>query len=125
MTHTFPADPERLSEIRRFVTGRVADAGLPSAIIGEVVLAVSELCTNVLRHTSSDHIELRLQMSQSRIDIEVADSGVFHSNLADPGLRPGGGRGLSLVMALMDEVTIKAGTEAEPGTVIRLTKHIG
>lgn len=35
----------------------------------------------------------------------------------------GGGHGIPLMMALMDEVVVREGTEEDPGTLVRLVKY--
>jgi anti-sigma regulatory factor (Ser/Thr protein kinase) len=50
----------------------------------------------------------------------VTDDGVFRRN---PSHQPGdGGRGVSLMKALVDEVSIREGTAQHPGTEVRLVK---
>jgi serine/threonine-protein kinase RsbW len=120
MSPTYPADPKRLVEIRRFVSEQIEGWRLPKSTSQDVVLAVSEVCANVLMHTDSKRIQLGLRITDDRIEVEVTDSGIFH-----PGVDIAGGRGLALVTAIMDEVSIKAGTQEEPGTVVRLTKYVG
>ena len=66
----------------------------------EAKLAVSEACTNVLKHASGDddEYEVRVQISPEQCRIEVADRGTFHTRviLGEPGdvalVRTGNGR---------------------------------
>ncbi|MBX9633365.1 MAG: SpoIIE family protein phosphatase, partial [Magnetospirillum sp.] len=46
----FPAQPNRLGEIRRAVAEIADSLGCPQALVQDVVLAVDEACQNIIRH---------------------------------------------------------------------------
>jgi anti-sigma regulatory factor (Ser/Thr protein kinase) len=79
-------------------------------------LLVSELVTNVVRHTSGDRSiaasDMRVRVYPDRVRIEVRDDGPG-LNRRDPGGDPeiGGGWGLFLVDELADEWGIESGVQ--------------
>jgi serine/threonine-protein kinase RsbW len=117
----FPAHPSTLGEIRRFVRTKAAEATLGEERTEELTLAVSEACTNAIQHTSTGEIRVALHMKDDCVVIEVEDQGVFRDRLPVPELEPGG-RGILLMTAFVDEIAIREGTSAQPGTVVRLVK---
>jgi serine/threonine-protein kinase RsbW len=120
MNRQFPARPAALSEIRRLVRG-ATDATLGREGAEELTLAVSEACSNAIRHTGSEKIRLSLRTEGGCVAVEVADQGVFQDGLPVPELEPGG-RGILLMAAFVDEIAIREGTTADPGTRVRLVK---
>ncbi|HEX2025041.1 MAG TPA: ATP-binding protein [Actinomycetota bacterium] len=121
MIRRFPAEPAALGEIRQFVRSKAAGATLGRERAEELALAVSEACTNVIRHTETDEIRLAYEVDDSCLVVEVADEGVFQDRLPVPAVEPGG-RGILLMTAFVDEVAIQEGTPSRPGTVVRLVK---
>jgi anti-sigma regulatory factor (Ser/Thr protein kinase) len=116
----FPSTAASLSGIRRVVAERAREGSF-TGDSGEIALAVSEACANVVLHTSSERIRVTFTIDPGSLQIEVADSGVFGED--DPYGRQGGGYGFTLMRALMDEVSIQEGTRSKPGTVVRLVKR--
>lgn len=124
VTRTFPANPAILRDIRRFVQEQAGDLSY-SAHVDDVVLAVTEACTNSIRHSDSAEMTVRLEGFADRVEVEVADAGVFRPGIPIPEFDGEGRRGLYLMMAVMDELAIREGTESDPGTVVRLVKRKG
>ena len=58
-----------------------------------------------------------------RIEVEIRDEGIFRRRVPMPEFDGGGGHGIPLMMALMDEVVVREGTETDPGTLVRLVKY--
>jgi anti-sigma regulatory factor (Ser/Thr protein kinase) len=91
------ADPRCVAAARRLVRERCQ--ALPAASdLGDIALMVSELVTNVIRHTPTGDGELRLLLGDHTIRVEVEDrgDGVPVAPLA-PDRVSGGGFGLHLV----------------------------
>jgi anti-sigma regulatory factor (Ser/Thr protein kinase) len=118
----FPAKPDALGAIRRFVRAKATEATLGLERAEELALAVSEAAANTIRHTESDEIRLTCRADGDSMVVEVVDNGVFKDRLPVPELEPGG-RGILLMTAFVDELAIREGTPARPGTVVRLVKH--
>ncbi len=86
------------------------------------MLAVSEASANAIVHTNSPSVDVRCTLSSEVLLIEVRDEGIFRRRVAMPEL-DGRGRGIPLMAALVDELTIKEGTPERPGTLVRLVKY--
>jgi anti-sigma regulatory factor (Ser/Thr protein kinase) len=101
------------------VLTQAREAGLPEARAQDLVLAVSEVAANTLRHTQSSGT-LAIWRDQDEIVCEIRDSGVITD--PDPGGRrpPSGslgGHGLWLVRQICDQVEL---TSDDSGTTIRM-----
>ena len=118
----FPAHPASLGEVRRVVRSRMAEASLDSQAADDLLLAVSEACTNAVLHSHSHHFDLTLNVYADRIEIEVSDEGVFTYRAPDPDPVAVGGHGIRLMTLLMDQVLIRRGTERRPGTTVVMVK---
>jgi anti-sigma regulatory factor (Ser/Thr protein kinase) len=105
---TLPARPENVAVIRH-VLGAFADAMcLPPAMIEDVRLAVTEACTNVVRHAyapgEAGAVEVLIRPAGEALHVEVVDRGrgiAASRDTAGPGL------GLPLIAAVADEVEIE------------------
>ena len=124
-TRTFPASMNALREVRSFVLQRAAEASLPKHVAHDLTIAASEASANAALYSDSPEIEVLLKVTAGRAEVRVADSGVFRCSLVmNEDGSPVRGRGLAVMMAVMDEVTIRRGTPEEPGTLVRLVKHL-
>lgn len=100
-----------LPTLRTFVGQQALRIGATDEQIEVLVLAVSELATNAVRHGGGGG-RLRLWRGAVHIVCEVADSGPGmppDAGMLPPPLAIDGGRGLWLVRALVDDVEIDSG----------------
>lgn len=118
----FPAVPEELAAVREFLRERCSEAGVTGAAADDVLLAVSEACSNAILHSGSPRFRVTWQERGARIEIRIRDEGRF--DRAVPGSDRTGGNGLPLMTALMDEITVRRGTRRSPGTEVRLVKRL-
>jgi anti-sigma regulatory factor (Ser/Thr protein kinase) len=104
---TVPARPENVAVVRH-VLGALADAlGLPPALIEDMRLAVTEACTNVVRHAYTDGegaIEVVVRPDGDALKVIVADAG---RGLGPSPDTAGPGLGLPLIAALADSLEIE------------------
>ncbi|MGH2708769.1 MAG: ATP-binding protein [Actinomycetota bacterium] len=121
---SFRSTPAALRAIRDFIRQKAKKAHLNSREAEDFVLAVSEAATNAVVHADTSEILVAWTRSGARIEICVADRGVFKHRIPTPERTDVGGRGIPIMVALMDDVTLSPGTQERPGTVIRLTKHL-
>lgn len=122
-TRSFRSHPSALYEIRQFVRKHAAEAGLSDHMTDDLVTAVSEAGANSMLHTSSRDIVLTWRDDGECVEVSVRDQGVFRRRVPLPELDAGvGGHGIALMMALVDELTIREGNERRPGTLVRLVK---
>jgi anti-sigma regulatory factor (Ser/Thr protein kinase) len=106
---TLPARPENVSVIRH-VLGAFAEALLlPDDLIEDLRLAVTEACTNVVRHAYSPDlpgpVEISIRPEEERVNVVVADRGRGIGSSSDT---TGPGLGLPLIAAIADDVELQA-----------------
>ena len=94
---------------------------LDPACTEDLVLAACEAASNAILHANGTSIRVTWAEQGDGICIEVRDDGVFLRRVRRPD--DIGGRGVPLMVALMDEVGIREGTPADPGTEVRLIKR--
>jgi serine phosphatase RsbU (regulator of sigma subunit)/anti-sigma regulatory factor (Ser/Thr protein kinase) len=124
-----PNEPSRISEVRQFVAGFLADLRVSVDVSSEVQLAVGEAVANACRHGRSpsgrSELRVRCALDGRRVEVTVADDGPGYVPPADsyelPDRFASGGRGLFLMKAMMDEVDVEA---SDDGTVVTLVKTV-
>jgi PAS domain S-box-containing protein len=116
-----PADPRRLSAVRRAVTAWTAAAGLPDDTAEDLQLALGEALANAVEHAyaaAADEGECSYRVAREAdgsVRVEVCDSGLWRPPPADRGYR---GRGLELISALATDVEVVHVPEVA-GTIVR------
>ena len=126
-TRSFPAEATHLHRVRTLIREQAGQAALSADVTGDLLIAVSEACANSALHTDCAELTVRWNLGTDRAEIAVEDDGVFEPTIPVPELNGNGrgGRGIPLMMALMDEVSIRQGTDAVPGTIVRMVKYPG
>jgi anti-sigma regulatory factor (Ser/Thr protein kinase) len=110
--------PSATRKLRATLDG-IADAyDIPSDERFELKFAATEAVTNALQSASEDPIHVRIVPSEENIEIEVRDRGGFD---AARGLESEGGRGIPLMLALVDEVEFSS---SAAGTRVRMRKRL-
>jgi anti-sigma regulatory factor (Ser/Thr protein kinase) len=111
--------PQDLAGVREFVVAHATEAGLNTDRAGQVAVAVNELATNTIEHTSGPGT-VRAWAEPSVLICQVDDTGHLTDRLAGrvpPAPHQPGGRGLLLVNQLSDLVCVYT----EPGhTAVRV-----
>jgi serine/threonine-protein kinase RsbW len=109
---TLPARPENVAVVRH-VLGALAEAlDLPRALTEDMRLAVTEACTNVVRHAYADgdgSIDVVVRPRDGDLEVIVEDSGRGIGPSPDTA---GPGLGLPLIAALADTLEIERTTRA-------------
>ena len=96
----------------RLVLETIKDPYLPKSLVDEVELAVSEACTNAIRHGADDDasaaVTVRFVLSETQLVIDVSDQGAGFDFEEIPvpefEKHPEGGYGLYIIRQIMDEV---------------------
>jgi anti-sigma regulatory factor (Ser/Thr protein kinase) len=94
-------------------------------MLEDLTLAVSEACANSIIHTTSPDVRVTWTTTGECVEIEVLDRGIFKRQVRMPEITGQGSHGIALMMALVDELTIREGTPHRPGTLVRLVKCQG
>jgi anti-sigma regulatory factor (Ser/Thr protein kinase) len=108
-----------LDRLRRFVGSRAERAGIARPRSYDLVLAVTEVATNSIRHAGGCGVA-RVWENRGAVVCEVVDGGQLDAPLAGrerPGHEQVGGHGLWLVNQLCDLAQIRS---LPDGTVVRL-----
>jgi serine/threonine-protein kinase RsbW len=133
---TLPSEARLISRTRRVFSGYLEVFGASQETVSDVVLAVDEACTNVVRHAFdgapvADRPSFRLtaELSDDEVVVVIEDDGVGMPIRAID-LRPldaapdaTSGRGLQIIRELMTSVDI----ETEPdrrGTRLEMRKDL-
>jgi anti-sigma regulatory factor (Ser/Thr protein kinase) len=125
-TVPLPADPVAIPVARHQVRRWLAALSWPAAELDDVVLAVSEAVTNAVEHAYVNQlpgvIEVRgvveaLVTGLHRVTVIVRDYGRWRLALTDDEQDH---RGISIMRACMDTVTIGRSDDGRPGTQVVL-----
>lgn len=123
-----PRDAASVPFVRHMCRTSLERLGVASVCISDIEIAVSEACTNVLRHASEsdDEYEVRVRIDQLECEISVADTGgtLDVASISTTHVTPGaeGGRGMFLMKALVDDLNFVS--DRVTGTVVRLRKNL-
>jgi serine/threonine-protein kinase RsbW len=130
---TIPAKPEYITLGRLALTGiaRLRADPLAQEVLGDLKLALTEACTNSVRHAYGDGeglVEILYELHADRLVVEVSDHGegfeppaTPSSALTDDALSEGG-LGIAIIEALADEFEIGEG--ANGGSRLRFVKRL-
>ncbi len=146
----FPRESLSIPVMRRVLGDTLGRLGMDQECISDLLLAVTEACTNVLRHAGPGHrYEVVAEVGKNRVVIQVLDNGRGFNpariratrrrhHLKRPPVRPTGllgrrarsgdvsqlaesGRGLAIMKACVDDVSLHSGPGR--GTVVELFKR--
>jgi len=107
---------ENLFRIRDFVSASALEAGITPDVVENIILAVDEACTNIIRHAYKSYPDgdliIKVKFSQSKFFISIIDYGKSFApeTIPEPDLqkyykqRKVGGLGMYLMKTLMDDV---------------------
>ena len=121
------ANPAYVSIIRLTTSGIANKVGFCMDDIEDLKVAVSEACTNAIKHSSDDRFTIIYTMTENGLTIEIIDNGNGYdtSSINEPDIEnlKESGMGLFIIEALMDEVSIES--QEGKGTSIKMTKYLG
>ncbi len=125
---SIPGKPEYVRVVRLAVSSVANCAGFDLEAIEDIKVAVSEACTNVVRHGDKDEncYEVECTIEADRFIILVTDTcgGYDMNDYREPCAceMKEGGLGIFIIKALMDEVDIIS--KLGEGTRIQMVKYI-
>jgi serine/threonine-protein kinase RsbW len=130
---TIPAKPEYISLGRLALTGiaRLRPEPLSQEVLGDLKLALTEACTNSVRHAYAGGeglVEILYELHPDRLVVEVSDRGEGFDPPADPATAldgddlTEGGLGIAIIEALADEFEIRE--RPEGGSHLRFVKRL-
>ncbi len=120
-------NPDYVGIIRLATSGVANKVGFSVDEIEDIKVAVSEACTNAIRHSEVNYFSIEFKLLQNGLCIEIKDQGKGYDidsieavDLSNP---KEGGLGIYIIKTLMDEVEIDSGDGK--GTIIKMTKYLG
>lgn len=120
---TFPAESSQLAPVRRQLRGWLDRCDLPRATVQSVLVAAGEACANAIEHghrdAPGDTIYFRAEAFVDNLHLIIADSGCWKA--PQPERNTHRGRGMSLMRALMQQVTVTPGPS---GTTVDMHTRI-
>ena len=129
----YPAEEKYLDSIQRTVRESCSAAGMRSAEVSQMLLAVEEGATNIIRHAylyEKGSIRLRIVIFKKQVVISLIDTGrSFHpekagqidlSKLVESGRK--GGLGFYMIQKIMDSVEYISSAKVNE---IRMTRRFG
>lgn len=121
MKRNFPATSTSLFPVREYIRDRVLGIDLDPQQVNDIVLAVSDACAVLLRHSLDTSIVLGWEAGSNEIVITVEDQDVIRVWAEEGGIRP---EETALISHLVDAVEVQ--TLKETGHfVIRMSKRLG
>jgi len=109
---TLPSRPENVAVIRHVLGAFAEVLRLPPDLVEDMRLAVTEACTNVVRHAYHEGelgtIDVVIRRIGDGLELIVSDHGSGMAPSSDPG---GAGLGLPMIVALADAVEIEPGPQ--------------
>lgn len=124
---------DNLSVIRDFIKTTALSLGYSNAAIGNIILAVDEACTNIIKHaykySPEGDILIELNRVSNKFIITILDNGIeFDPNLIpEPDIkeyykqRRIGGLGMFLMKKMMDEVVY---TKSKNKNQVKMVKYL-
>jgi serine/threonine-protein kinase RsbW len=111
---------EELTHVRDFVSSVIHEVNVPQEVAGDIILAVDEACTNIIKHAykfdPNGDIKIKVKYSAKEIAVQIRDEGASFSPelVPTPDLKKYfeekrvGGLGMYLMKSLMDDVRYKS-----------------
>jgi serine/threonine-protein kinase RsbW len=126
---TIPAKPEYITLCRLALTGISRFRELSEETLSDLKLAITEACSNSVRHAYADgdgSVDIRYQLHSDRLVIEVADNGEGfdpHPAESDEDDLAEGGLGIAIIRSVADELEIGPGSDGR-GSRLRFVKNL-
>lgn len=119
----FPAEAAQLAPVRRALRNWLNQCALPPQTVLNVLVAAGEACANAVEHghrdTPGDTVRLRAEVEPDSMRLTISDTGRWKP--PRPEMNPHRGRGMALMRALMQNVTVTSGPD---GTTVAMHTRI-
>ncbi|MER5294238.1 SpoIIE family protein phosphatase [Streptomyces pharetrae] len=120
---SFRAESSQLAPVRKALRSWLDQCDLPPNTVQNVLVAAGEACANAIEHghrdTPGEAVRLRAEALVDNLRLTVADSGRWKT--PQPELNTHRGRGVTLMRAMMQQVTITPGPS---GTTVDMQMRI-
>ena len=126
----FPADAQYLVLARLSLSGVAQAAGLDADTLADLKLAITEACSNAVRHaygSDGGDISLRIDLESDRLSVEVVDQGGGFDPTTVEDWQASAlheqGMGLSIIRSVTDDLEVESGGDGI-GTTVRFAKRL-
>ena len=126
---TIPAKAEYIALCRLALAGLARIGPLPDETVADLKLALTEACSNSVRHAYQDGgegtVEVVYQLMKDRLVIDVLDEGTGFEleEVPAPPHPDESGLGLAIISSVTDELEVRGRTD-RPGSMIRFVKRL-
>jgi serine/threonine-protein kinase RsbW len=120
-----PRESLSIRVLRRVLGDALRGLGVAEDCIGDILVAASEACTNVIQHSHTPlDYEVLARVDDGVCVLTVTDRGrgLAEEFPAEAGDHAESGRGIKIMRALVDDVTFD--TSPGQGTAVRLCKRL-
>ena len=123
-----PRDAVTVPLVRTICRDAMGRLGVTSDCQGDVALALTEACANVVQHAGGDdnEYEVEIDFSGGNCHIRVVDKGqgidLRDSNRTETILDKDSGRGIVLMRLMVDRIAFES--RPEDGTIVHLQKRL-
>jgi serine phosphatase RsbU (regulator of sigma subunit)/anti-sigma regulatory factor (Ser/Thr protein kinase) len=116
-----PAEARNLVQVRGALRRWLQENGVSETDVNEVLVAAGEACANVVQHAYSGRpdagdLDVEARLGEHGLEVVVRDQGQWR-----PAADRGGGWGMQLMRALMDQVDVE---HTPSGTDVRLRRRV-
>ena len=126
VTLELPREEPSVPVVRHLLGGSLRKLGVSEECVSDIELAMTEACTNVLRHATSedDSYEVRVGLSAGMCTIRILDTGhgFDYTTLVAAETSAETGRGIQLMEAVVDAIDFES--RPEKGMIVRLVKEL-
>ena len=124
---TLPRETRSVPVVRHTVATALTSAGVTHDCVGEVEVALSEACTNVLRHAGPAAYDVVISIGDEQLTMDVIDTGAGFGDLGAPPQATAEqdaerARGIALMRELSDRAVFDTVTGG--GRSVHLMKHL-
>ncbi|MGJ7414599.1 SpoIIE family protein phosphatase [Streptomyces cinereoruber] len=120
---SFPAESGQLAPVRKALRGWLDQCDLPPGTVQNILVAAGEACANAIEHghrdAPGDTVYFRAEASVDNLHLTIADTGRW--KVPQPERDTHRGRGMALMRALMQQVTV---TQGPTGTTVDMHTRI-
>jgi serine/threonine-protein kinase RsbW len=127
---TIPARAEYVALCRLALTGLARTRALQAEVVADLKLALTEACSNSVRHAYEEGrdgvVQVSYRLGDDRIEVEVADDGAgFDPEVLERAQAEldEGGLGIAIIRAVTDELDIGSNSNGA-GSRLRFTKYL-
>jgi serine/threonine-protein kinase RsbW len=120
-----PRETLSVPVIRRILGDTLRGLGVSDACVADILVAISEACTNVVQHAdSTSRYEVTVGIDDGQCVLKVVDRGQGFGGPTEKNVTTDSesGRGIKIMKALVDDVSFDS--RPESGTVVYLQKRL-